>query len=108
MPKIPTFSSEVRLLMESASCRLEILTKGTFFRVTPIAPNDSSVREHTVIFVHGFKGDALGTWKKKGAAESFPSLLATDPDLVDHGFYIFQYRARFLNPQDIDSVVAQN
>jgi pimeloyl-ACP methyl ester carboxylesterase len=107
MPKIPTFSSEVRLLMESASCRLEILTKGTFFRVTPIAPNDSSVREHTVIFVHGFKGDALGTWKKKGAAESFPSLLATDPDLVDHGFYIFQYRARFLNPQDIESVVAQ-
>lgn len=92
--------------MATSPCTLKTLIKDQLLQVVPpdAAPER---RNRAVVFVHGFRGDARDTWKAKGAAESFPALLATDSELVDHDFFLFQYVTKDLSPPAIDNIVVQ-
>jgi pimeloyl-ACP methyl ester carboxylesterase len=74
-----------------------------------VVPNQQPARtvDRAVLFVHGFVGDPKETWQQKGAPDSFPSLLATDPDLADHDIYLFQYVTKSLHPPAIDNIADQ-
>jgi hypothetical protein len=92
--------------MATAACTLETLITDQLFQVAPLDASPVG-RDRAVVFVHGFRGDAQETWRAKGAAESFPGLLATDSELTDHDFFLFQYVTQALRPASIDNIVDQ-
>jgi len=92
--------------MATAARSLEVLIKGSLFRVRA-AQAHASPNERAVVLVHGFGGDAQDTWKAPGADASFPELLADDPTLADHDFFVFQYVTKDLRPPAIDNIVVQ-
>lgn len=55
-----------------------------------------------LVFVHGFTGDAAATWLAEGATESFPRLIASDPDLADYDVYTFGYRTKLRSGSRIE------
>ena len=67
------------------------------------APDQDILRpnnhENVVMFVHGYTGDAMGTWKH------FRELLRDDPDLGGYDFLFLDYPSRFVGPNpDIEFV----
>ena len=92
--------------MSQSTCTTEPLTADKFFR---IRPNGAPIaaKEHALIFVHGFLGDASTTWHATGCSDSFPALLASDSRLSDHEVFTFQYRTKQLLPPAIPNISAQ-
>jgi pimeloyl-ACP methyl ester carboxylesterase len=95
--------------MTNETCTNEVLLENKLFRVRPIQPqtNGSDKKDRALVFVHGFLGDALTTWIKKDAVESFPSLLATDPLLSDYDIFLFQYVTKDFRPPRIANIADQ-
>jgi pimeloyl-ACP methyl ester carboxylesterase len=62
--------------------------------------------DRAVMFVHGFTGDAVDTWKAEGA-KSFCELIASDPEFTDHDVLVFQYKSKTLTPPSIPNIAAQ-
>src|SRR5579863_5998377 len=92
--------------MESTICVKKILITDKLFRLLPDKASDSP-RERAVVFVHGFLGNADDTWKAREARDSFPSLLATDPQLPDFDIFLFQYVTKDLHPPAIENIAGQ-
>src|SRR5258708_37997128 len=95
--------------MTSSTCTIDVLVADKLFRVSPgQAPTSgSSTKDRALVFVHGFLGDAVSTWIGKGAAESFPALLATDPALSDYEIFLFQYVTKDFHPPQIANIADQ-
>lgn len=92
--------------MADGECTLRPLIKDQLVQVVP-ANVPPARKNRAVVFVHGFLGDAQNTWKAKGAAQSFATLLATDSDLEDHDIFLFQYVTKDFNPPAIRNIVVQ-
>src|ERR1700736_6142021 len=92
--------------MSQGACTTDALTADKFFR---IRPNGAPIaaKERAVIFIHGFLGDSSTTWLAKGCSDSFPALLASDPNLSDHEVFTFQYKTKKLSPPAIQNISAQ-
>ena len=77
--------------MAESGCICEVvkLRKDTLFQVRPHS-TASTNNDRAVVFIHGFGGNAGKTWKAASADDSFPCLLACDPELSDHDFYLFE------------------
>jgi len=101
------YSDFVGTAMAAPTCTLEPVITDKLFRVVLNNAAARKKNDKAVIFVHGFRGDAQDTWKLKESEESFPFMLASDPELPDHDFYIFQYVTKSLDPPAIDNIVAQ-
>jgi len=69
-------------------------------------PGRKQSNRRALVFVHGFTGDADGTWKADGL-DSFPGLLATDAELQDYDVFLFQYATSFFFPPEINNIVNQ-
>lgn len=46
-----------------------------------------------VVFIHGVLGEADATWRVNDRSESWPQLLATDPELPPSNVYVLGYRS---------------
>jgi pimeloyl-ACP methyl ester carboxylesterase len=84
-----------------------ILIDDVLFRVVPTSAATTRFPRRAVVFVHGFTGNAKDTWRLSDSTESFASLLATDSQLPDYDFYLFQYVTSSLHPPAIDNIVVQ-
>lgn len=88
------------------TCELEVLLKNQLFRVVR-RPEPMQPPGRAVVFVHGFLGDCRETWTNPEGNVFFPYLLASDPELMDYDFFVFQYVTKDLNPPAIDNIVIQ-
>ena len=94
--------------MAQGACAVDALIADKLFRIRPSAlPATAAAKECAVIFVHGFLGDATTTWIADGVSDSFPALLASDPNLSDQDVFTFQYRTRQVSPPAIKNISAQ-
>jgi pimeloyl-ACP methyl ester carboxylesterase len=60
-----------------------------------------------ILFVHGFLGDPIDTWKASQEAASFPKLLVDDPDLDDFDIFTFRYKTGTFRHLRIDTIAQQ-
>jgi pimeloyl-ACP methyl ester carboxylesterase len=95
--------------MTNSICTTDVLLADKLFRVRreKVPTEDSAKKDRAIVFVHGFLGDALTTWVAKGAAESFPALLAADPAVSDYCIYLFQYVTKSFHPPEISNIADQ-
>jgi pimeloyl-ACP methyl ester carboxylesterase len=60
-----------------------------------------------VLFVHGFNGDALTTWREQEGVANFAELIYTDPRLEDYDVFRFNYRTGMWAGDDVRDVAKQ-
>jgi hypothetical protein len=54
-------------------------------------------RKIVIVFIHGFTGNDVDTWKNKDTGKSFPEMIATDPDFKDADVYVYAYHTSAAN-----------
>jgi pimeloyl-ACP methyl ester carboxylesterase len=81
----------------------EEFTKDTLFRLA----HTERRNQRAVLFVHGILGDPDGTWRAKGARQSFPDLIFSDPQLQDYDVFRFEYRTSLTGGDAINDVAKQ-
>lgn len=60
-----------------------------------------------VVFVHGFLGSSLKTWRNEEADLSFPELIISDPQFEDFDAFRFQYVTRLFRGPNVNHIARQ-